>query len=514
MAAAIGKVSAVFTASTSGLSSGVNRAAASFAKLQGSVNSMRGSMKALVAIQGAQLFGSVVSAAGQWTSSLVSMGQQQAEVIDQTSKLAARLGMTYGELSGLALAGDLAGVSIESIGKAATKADIALVKAQQGSAAAQQAFAGLGLSMEDLAGKGSADRFEAIAVAIAGLPNEAQRAAAATQLFGKAGAELLPLFNGGAEGIATARSEAERLGLALTNAQGQDVEKMNDSWTMVQKSIEGVVGQVTAYMAPAITAISEQFTKMVGDIGGANIGQAIGDGILQGATWLAGVGDYLIANFGSTFAYLSQVGEQWGAVTDFLSRTASFFSGMWNSAEAAMGMMILAFSSAFQGLAEIAQSIGGYLGFDTSTLDAVVEGAKAFNAEIDKGITENVNAASADFAKAFGEGAPAVGQAVKGPLSTALSDAIEKAKASAASTDKAGGGTLAGGAGGGLSAAVEPRALKGIDSRSSEGVAEMFRLMRGDGGGVQEKQLTALEEIAANTAASGEDEYVEVGFGW
>jgi hypothetical protein len=495
MAAAIGKVAAVFGASTSGLVAGVNQSAAAMRRMQGSVDSLRGSMRTLVAIQGAQLFGSIVSGTTNAVRSMLSFGHAEAEVIDQTSKMAARLGMTYGELAGLSLAGDLAGVSIESIGKAATKADVALVKAQNGSSLARQSFDTLGLSLDELSGMSSADRFEAIATAISKLPNEAERSAASVRLFGKAGAELMPLFSGGAEGIAAARAEAERLGLTLTNAQGQDVERMNDSFTMVKKSIEGVVQQVVSYLAPAITAISDQFTKMVGDIGGATIGQRIGEGILEGATWLAGVGDYLIASFGSTFEYFSKVGEQWGAVTDFLNRTAAFFSGMWNAAEAGMGMMVLAFSSAFQGLAQIAQTIGGYLGFDTSTIDAVVAGAKAFNAEIDKGITENVNASAADFARAFGDSAPAVGAAVKGPLSTALSDAIDKARASAAATDASGKGTLAGG-GGTASAAAEPKALKGIDSRSSEGVAEMFRLMRGETGGPAERTAAAAERTA------------------
>jgi hypothetical protein len=38
-------------------------------------------------------------------------------------------------------------------------------------------------------------------------------------------------------------------------------------------------------------------------------------------------------------------------------------------------------------------------------------------------------------------------------------------------------------------------AIKGIDSRSKEGVAEMFRLMRGTGGSVDEQQLGELRGI-------------------
>ncbi len=499
--ATIGKVRAVFTANSSGLTSGVNSAAASMRKMESSVASLRSGMSALVAIQGAQFFSGIVSAAGGYVRSLIAMGQAQADVIDSTSKLAARTGMAYGEFAGLALAGDLAGVGMDTIAKAATKADIAFVKAQQGSKVAQAAFAGLGLSMDQLAGMGAADRFEAIAAAIAALPTEAQRAAAATQLFGKAGQELLPLFAGGAEGIREAREQAERLGLALTTAQGEDVEAMNDSFTLVQKAIEGIVQQVTAYLAPAVTSIAETFTNFIGSIGGANIGQAIGDGILQGARFLAQIGDWLISNLSGVWEYVSSVGGQWNAIVDFMNRAASFLSGIFNGAQVGLGMIILGFGSVFEQLVEIAKSIGGYLGFDTSTLDAVLAGAQAFNQEITNGITENANAAAADFGAAFGDAQNQAGQAVAGPLTSAVDAAIAQAQASAAAVDDAGQGAAA--AITAAAEAAEPQALKGIDSRSSEGVAEMFRLMRG-GDDVQAQQLSALQQIAENTAAGDE----------
>lgn len=502
----IGKVSAVFTANSSGLVTGVNQAAASMRRMESGVSSLAGGMRTLVAIQGAQFFGGIVSAAGGYVRSLVAMGQAQAEVIDQQSKLAARLGMTYGEFAGLALAGDLAGVGMDKIAMAATKADVAFVKAQQGSKTAQAGFASLGLSLADLSGMSAAERFEAIASAIAALPTEAQRSAAAVQMFGRAGAELLPLFAGGAEGIRQAAEQAERLGLALTTAQGQDVEAMNDAFTLAGQAINGVVQQIVAYLAPAVKAVSDQFTNLVGSIGGANIGQAIGDGILQGARFLAGVGDYIIANFGSVFQYFSAVGEQWGAVADFMNRAANFMSGVFNAAQAGLGMIVLGFTGSFEVLARIAQNIGQYLGFDTSSIDAVVAGAAAFNQSVSDGISENLSQAQAGFSAAFAENATPVGAAVAGPLTTALDGAIAQAQASAGQIEESGKGAASEMATA-VAEAIEPQAVKGIDSRSSEGVAEMFRLMRG-GDTVQEQQLSALEQIAANTSQQTEADLI------
>jgi hypothetical protein len=103
---------------------------------------------------------------------------------------------------------------------------------------------------------------------------------------------------------------------------------------------------------------------------------------------------------------------------------------------------------------------------------------------------------------AFAAETTPVGQAIAGPLTTALDAAVAKANASAASVSQAGSGA-AQKITESVAAAVEPQAVKGIDSRSSEGVAEMFRLMRG-GDTVQERIATATEKVAENTSRMNE----------
>jgi hypothetical protein len=513
MASTIGKVAAVFTASTSGLTAGMRSAGASMKSLSADVAALRSNMRTLTAIAGAQLFTQVAGGALSAARSMIDMGQAAADTIDSTSKLSARLGMTYGELSGLAYAGSLADVSMETLGKAATKADIAFVKASQGSAIARAAFDGIGLSVDALQGKTPAERFQAIADAIGGLPSEAERAAASVRLFGKAGTDLLPLFAGGAGAIGEATAEAQAFGLALTNAQGQDVEAMNDAFTRAGAAIQGIVTQVTAYLAPSIKGVADTFTQLVGDAGGATIGQRIGDGILEGARFLAGIGDFLITNLGGVFEYLSGVGEQWNSIVDFFNRAGAFLSGVFNAAQAGLGLIVLGFSGSFEKLATIAQSIGKYLGFDTKSIDSIAAGSKAFNDEIANGIEANMAKAAEDFGRALGDGGNqnSAGAAIAGPLTTALDEAIAKAKASAAVVDQAKAQDI--------TAAVQPpaksnAALTAVDSRSKEGIAEMFRLMRGDTQDIQAQQLAVQERIADGIEELGDSELEVLSMGY
>ena len=246
-------------------------------KMQNDVKGLRSGLSMLTAISGAQLFGSIASGASQAIRSLIGMGAAQAEVVDATNKMSARLGVTYGEMAGLAHAGALVDVSMETIGGAMTKADIAFVKAANGSKVAMAAFDTLGLSVESLNGMSAAERFEAIAQAISQLPTEAERSAAAVRIFGRSGVELLPIFEQGAAGIQAARAEAERFGLTLTGAQAGNIDAMGDSFDRAKQAISGVIQQIVAYLAPAIESVTSQFSDLIGSVGGATIGQTIGE---------------------------------------------------------------------------------------------------------------------------------------------------------------------------------------------------------------------------------------------
>ena len=492
MAATIGKVSAVFTASTSGLKAGVSEASASFKKLAGDVAGLRSGMRTLAAIQGAQLFGQVASAAASAARSFVGMAQGEAEAIDRTSKLSRRLGMTYGELAGLKLAGDLAGVSMDTIGKAATKADVAFVKAAQGSDLAKKALAGVGLSVDDLQNKTPAERFQMMADAIAGLPTPAERARAAIALFGKSGSDLLPLFEGGAGSIRAAVDEANKFGMALTNEQGQAVENMNDAFTRAYASIQGVVQQVVAYLAPAIQSVTDTFTNLIGGIGGANIGQFIGDGIMAGAEFLATIADSIISGLSAVWEYVSSVGVQWAGVFDVGSRVAAFLSGVGNAFKVVLAAGIVGLTQPVTALLKGADFLAKRVGVDLG-VDNFIKGAEAFNDSMVQAMTDGGIAAGEDFKRAFSESGPAA-QAQKGPIASTVADAIKAAKEAAASTNTADKTAIKAPEAVAFTGPSQ-EALKATDSRSKEGIAEMFRLMRGGKQDVQEQQLGVLEQI-------------------
>lgn len=268
MATAIGKVAAVFTASTSGLTAGVNTAKGALSSMESTVKSIHGKLTALTAIEGAKVFGGLIVSAKDVAASMISAGHATAEMIDEQSKAAAKIGMPLEAFRALADAADLAGISQSKVTGAVQKMGVALVKAGDGSKSAIKAFESLGLSADELLKMSPEKAFQVIAEQIAKLPTPAERTAAAIQIFGKAGKDLGPLFEGGAVAIKQAAEEATIFGTALDTVSGKQVEEMNDAWTRMGKAFEGFRIQVVAAFAPAVTAGIEQLIGTLKEAGG------------------------------------------------------------------------------------------------------------------------------------------------------------------------------------------------------------------------------------------------------
>jgi len=500
MASTIGKVSAVFTSNTGGLRRGVMEAVSSFARMERSLASLKTGMSFLSTVAGAQLFGSLASGVSNATRAVVGWIQSSADAIDKTSKFAQRAGLLYSEMATLEHAADLAGVGVDQLMSAMDKSNKVFVAAANGNKQANAAFEKLGLSVAELSGLSDMERFERITQAIGGLATPAERSAAAMAIFGKSGGALIPLFNGGADAISQAREDVNAFGLALTSAQGTNVEAMNDSFTRVGAAVKGIVDQVTAFLAPAVTNVANIFTNFIADVGGVNLGQAIGEGILEGALTLAKIADQFISGLGSVWDFGRSLVAGWNAAFDFAGRTFSFFSGIVNAFQAGLGGIILGFGKIGEWLVLAASRISEALGF--GGFDSTLAGIQGFNQQIYDDMVSNANAAASDFANTFGDASQRAADALPGPFEAAVVDGIAAAREAAAQIEEA------------VPREIDVKPLtvkseaatpvKAIDSRSAEGVKEMLRLMgRGDGN-VQEQQLGVLEDIRDGIAEIAE----------
>jgi hypothetical protein len=143
-----------------------------------------------------------VGAAIAGAAGLAALGQaavNTAKLGGELSDLAARTGISARALITLRQAFNDAGAGADSVGSTINRLQKTIYEAATAGGAASDAIVDLGLSTAALTKLAPEEQFSQVAAAISKIENPAQRSAAAMAIFGKSGAELLPLFaDGGA----------------------------------------------------------------------------------------------------------------------------------------------------------------------------------------------------------------------------------------------------------------------------------------------------------------------------
>ncbi|HMN97431.1 MAG TPA: hypothetical protein PKC43_06255 [Phycisphaerales bacterium] len=187
---------------------------------------------------------------------------QFASAGDALQKMSARTGASAEALSELGVAAQLSGTSVEVMEKGIRTMQRTIAEAANGSAMAADSLALLGLSAAKLAGMSPDRQLEAIADGLAAITDDAQRTAAAMRVFGRSGAELIPMLSGGSAGIAAMRKQAHDLGLTVSTETANSAARLNDALFLLFATVKKVSFEIGAALAPAV----ERFAKVAAPI--------------------------------------------------------------------------------------------------------------------------------------------------------------------------------------------------------------------------------------------------------
>src|SRR5690606_20240331 len=108
----------------------------------------------------------------------------------------------------------------------------------------RDAIEALGLSADALARMKPDEAMAAIADRLKEIKNPAERAAVASDIFGRAGMKLQNVLMGGSEAFKAAREETERLGISFNRVDAAKVEQANDAMMRAKEVVRGVGQQV------------------------------------------------------------------------------------------------------------------------------------------------------------------------------------------------------------------------------------------------------------------------------
>jgi len=214
---------------------------------------------------------------------------------DKMGKMAQSIGIPVEELSKLNFAADLAGVSLDDLGKSMARLSRNMNDFASGAKGpAANAFRTLEISVKNADGslKDTSVLFSEIAEKFAGMKDGAGKTALAIALFGRAGASLIPLLNAGASGLKIMKNEAERLGLVITQEAYLGAERFNDALTRLKGAAGGVLIQLLGTLGSSLAAVSSHMEglsasgKQLGPLieGLANIVRVLATAVLANAT--------------------------------------------------------------------------------------------------------------------------------------------------------------------------------------------------------------------------------------
>lgn len=221
------------------------------------------------------------------------------DAADAAAKTAQSIGVTVEALTGLQFAADLAGVNNQMLSNALRDLNRNMSAANGGARQQSEAFEALGISVTDASGnlKSADSVLLEIADRFASTQNGADKTALSLQLFGKAGREMIPLLNGGAQSISDLTSRAEKLGVVVDSSTAAAAEHFNDNLTILQAVATGAANSMAAQLLPAMNDISDAMVSFAENSDAASGAAEVLGGTLKGlvTTGIAISDTFLIA---------------------------------------------------------------------------------------------------------------------------------------------------------------------------------------------------------------------------
>ena len=188
-----------------------------------------------------------------------------ANVGDEASKMAQRAGITARGWQEMSHVANLSAVSTEELLGAYTRLGKASVEAAQGGKAQAAAFRGLGVSLKTADGrlKNSDVLMMEVAESLSKLPDGAQKSARAMEIFGKSGANLLPMLNAGRSGILDMRREAVRMGLVFGDEAPKAAENFINGLTNMKENFTGLAYIAGGALLPVAQGLVDTVNELI-----------------------------------------------------------------------------------------------------------------------------------------------------------------------------------------------------------------------------------------------------------
>lgn len=257
---------------------------------------------------------------------LVAMAKGAIDAADNFRDMSQKTGISVEQLSRFQQAAEKSGTTIDKVAGAAIKLNKGLADGK-----AAETLKEMGINAYDASGKlKSTDQIMLeVADKFKSMPDGAKKTALAMALFGKSGADLIPLLNGGSEAI-------KSLSATMTTDFANKADEFNDKLVDLQTGLAKIGVELGAALMPILSATTDALVALVQGFGSlpAPVQQLIGGIAALMIAWGPVSGAFsaivgIITTIGPLFTGLGAIIAGWaGAIGPLLAGVGSAFSGL------------------------------------------------------------------------------------------------------------------------------------------------------------------------------------------
>lgn len=237
---------------TQGLDAAQQKTLQAAKKIQDDVDGMGRSVKGSLA----SVAGSVASAAAAFFTVRAGIEGVLESInrMDAISDRMQRLGIGAEALQTLSYYAEFSSVSVETLDTSLRTLSKNMAASAGGSKEQAALFKTLGVQVVDVNGKmRSTDAvLRDVAERFSTYRDGANKTAMAMEVFGKAGADMIPLLNGGAAGLDDATAKAHRFGLVMSDEAVKAAADFNDRLDDLKRISQGAFNDLAAKALPAL----------------------------------------------------------------------------------------------------------------------------------------------------------------------------------------------------------------------------------------------------------------------
>ena len=206
----------------------------------------------------------VISLSEQGVTALFDLSKGASDFGSKIFDASQKVSLSAQSLSTIKLAADISGSSLDDFTGGFIKFEKNLAEAAHGNEQLGKTFRALGIDVQ--AGvKEPEAAFSQFLATFSKLPPSADRAAVATTLYGKTGAQLIPTFLELGSSFEAAKEKAEKLGLTFDSNAAAAADRFGDTLDTVKKQVTGLGYTIGTEFEPVFTDVLSEFSKLLSE---------------------------------------------------------------------------------------------------------------------------------------------------------------------------------------------------------------------------------------------------------